>query len=213
MSTGTSLTKAIEYQLSNRVQSGDRAAAFELAEYLGGVIGSLVKDFTRYNLDREDLTSEAYLAAVQAAARFNPGIGAWFVYARAAMTTALKEYARINGFAATMPLAVFDGRGSAVTTTAADAFRSAPSVEQLTMSEGDGAVHEPAGEPSFVEERLAIDEAIAKLPTQMRAAVVLLDYGFTVAETARAMGITADAASAAKNRGIAKMRKLLDESK
>jgi RNA polymerase sigma-70 factor (sigma-E family) len=72
----------------------------------------------------------------------------------------------------------------------------------------------PAPEPTGVEERSALFEALQALPPQQRAAVVLRHWlGLSVAETAAELGISEGTVKSHTSRGLAALRLTMEATR
>jgi RNA polymerase sigma-70 factor, ECF subfamily len=189
------LDREYELQLVHKSQAGDRRALDELLRAHRDRIWGVCRRITGSDADAQDATQEASIAIMRHIAKFdgNSAFSTW-IY-RIATNASLDELRRRK--------------------------RRAVTVGDDTMLESIGAGG-PAGIAAFVDasssggfdtriaDRLQIDAALAKLPPDFRAAVVLrdlcdLDYG----EIAEVLGIPPGTVRSRIARGRAALGPLL----
>jgi RNA polymerase sigma factor (sigma-70 family) len=213
VSTGAPLTKSIEFELAERIADGDRTAAWQLVEYADGLIGQETRRYSNWHFDRDELQSVARIACVEAALKFDAAAGTFIQHARRYIAAGLVEFARVNGFSATMPADLWNNRASERTVMLARRFAEAPSVEELTAEGDDGMPSlQLAAAPTFDDDREVLLAAIDRLHSRQRSVMALVLDGFEVGEIAEALGIAVSAVSMAKKRGLESLREVLSKT-
>lgn len=110
----------------------------------------------------------------------------------------------------------YRGRGSVRSWLFAIAWRKAQSAHRsrFRLRRRDAAYHEAAAErearPAAVDERIALEQALAGLPVDQRAALTLcFGFGFTHEEAAQALGLPLGTVKSHVLRGRERLRGLL----
>jgi RNA polymerase sigma-70 factor (ECF subfamily) len=176
------LAELTDEEVLARVARADEAALAELYDRYGGVAYGLAHRILRDQSLAQDAVQEAFLAVWRTAASFDPR----------------------RGKASTWLLTFVHRR--AVDVVRYEDRRRARPLDDAPIASGD-ATDETA---AVREQRRAVQAALAQLPPDQRAALVLLDLeGYSVAEIAEMLGIAEGTVKSRCARGRARLAVLL----